>query len=163
MAAVEAQFALVQLVGEFIILLISLTIAVYAIAASFLGKEYRKTLNKIKTKRENTEKDLAEKIISGEISKLKDIEKTIDCFKKSERQLSNRVRKISLRSVVVTPNIFFGTSLLITGLSMYYYPYYKELFILGEIILISSGLFFFSRALMGVQIVSQEIEGEGEE
>jgi len=161
MAVVEAQLSLINLIAQFVILLISLTIAVYAIAASFLGKEYKKTLNQIKLEREKVENDLAEKMKSGEISKLKDIENTINCFNEKERQLRGRVSMISLNSVVVFPNVFFGLSLFVCVLSMLYYPSYIELGYLLDIIFLVVGLVFFSRALIGVQGIAQEIEGEG--
>ena len=110
--------------------------------------------------REKTERALTEKINAGEILSFKDMEESIVCFKTKESKLVGRLRSISLSRVVLYPNIFFGSSLLLSAVGMFYYPSNLGLLYASEIILISAGLIIFSRALMGVQKVSQGLEGE---
>jgi hypothetical protein len=160
MAAVEAQLALINLVAQFIILLVSVTIAVYAIAASLLGKEYRKTLMSLKSKKNQVETDLAEKAKSGEVAKIEDYKKTIAAYDAEESRLKSRINNISIKRVVMYPNIFFGISLVICGISLVYFPFSVEYMLAVEVTLTAIGLTVFSRALMGIQLVCQEIEVE---
>jgi hypothetical protein len=59
-----AELEILKVIADFVIVLISITIPTYAIAASFLGREYSKTLKRITAERERAEKELAEKIKS---------------------------------------------------------------------------------------------------
>jgi hypothetical protein len=155
-----AELEILKIIADFVIVLISITIPTYAIAVSFLGREYSKTLRRITTERERAEKELAEKIKSKEIPKLEDVERSVETFRKKERDLKNRVKPLSLFRILVLPNIFFGSSLTLNIVAVFFYPNYLELFFGLEIILIVSGLIIYGWALNGIQKVAQELEEE---
>lgn len=155
-----AELEILKLIADFVIVLISITIPTYAIAISFLGREYSKTLRRITAEREKAEKELAEKIKSKEITRLEDVEKSVEKFRKRERDLKDNIKPLSLFRTLVLPNIFFGSSLTLTFVAMFFYPNYIELFFGLEIILIVGGLIIYGWALNGIQKVAQELEEE---
>jgi hypothetical protein len=154
------EFEIMKLIADFIIVLISITIPTYAIAISFLGKEYSKTLKKIIQCRQTAEKKLDDRIKSKEATKLEDFEESIEEFRKKERDLRNQIKPLSLWRTLALPNAFFGAALVISALAMYLYPSDVNLLFTLVIIFIVSGLIIYGWVLNGIQKIAQELEEE---
>jgi hypothetical protein len=149
------ELDVIKVMVDLTILLISITIPVYAISASFLGKEYVKTLTLIKKIRNEAEDSLA----SNSRPDIDETEKKIEAFREKEKQLNRRIKCLSLFRVVILPNVFFGLGLVIACIVILFYPTGLEYyFLLVETILLAIGLILFGSALKGIEVVARQLE-----
>lgn len=154
----DGQFEILRLMGDLIILLMSMTIPTYAIAVSFLGREHSRVTERLVAEREKAEKELQEGIQSTDIN-LDDIEQRVEDFRRREEEIKGVLKPLSIVIITIFPSIFFGSALLFTALAMYFYPMNIKAFYIITVVLISLGLIAFGWALRGINKVAQELAG----
>ena len=95
------------LLAYFDIALISITIANYAISASYLGREYRLSRWRMEKRRQK----LLEKVKElKQTTQIGDIEKEIAAEKKEEKGIGQRIFFLSWQGAVIVPSMFFIVS-----------------------------------------------------
>ena len=115
----ENIFQILLLLSYFDIALISITIAVYAVSVSYLGRETSRSISR----RKRRVAELKESI--GSLStRIRDereisaIEKEIAHYKQSQKSLERSLLWISVKGAVYTPTAFFSVSFLLCVLGM---------------------------------------------
>jgi hypothetical protein len=156
----SAEIEIVKQLASFTILLISITIPTYAIAASLIGKEFGKTLSNIKKEKQKAEEELAIKSKAAPSVKLEDYEKTVEKFREKEREIKNHLKPLSLWRIVVLPNAFFGLAFIISNLAILFYPrsIVELIFLVASLIIV--GLIIYGWVLDGIYKIAEKLEEE---
>lgn len=113
------ELEILEIMADFAIFLISITIPTYAVAVSLLGAEYTKMVKRVTEEKENLEKELQKPVESG-LRKLEEIEKKIKEFHEREQKLKSRYNPLSLYPTIIFPNIFFGIALITVLVGIYF-------------------------------------------
>lgn len=120
------EIEVLKILAEIAIFFMSITVPTYAIAISFLGKEYSRILGKIKDAREKLERQLNE---GGDIV-YEELERKIDEFRAKEQEFKKELRPLSVLYVILIPSSIFAVALLILVVGILSHP---QGFIVGEL------------------------------
>lgn len=115
----ENIFQILLLLAYFDIALISITIAVYAISVSYLGRETSRSISRKRRRVDELKENLAS--LSTRIKNEKEIdaiEKEIAYYKKEQKQLEGGLLWLSVKGAVYAPTTFFSVSLLLSVLGI---------------------------------------------
>lgn len=115
----ENVFQILLLLAYFDIALISITIAVYAISVSYLGRETSRSISRKRRRVAELKENLAS--LSTRIKSEKEvgaIEKEIAYYKKEQKQLEGGLLWLSVKGAVYAPTTFFSVSLLLSVLGI---------------------------------------------
>ena len=115
----ENIFQILLLIAYFDIALISITIAVYAISVSYLGRETSRSISIKRRRVTELKENLAS--LSTRIKNEKEvdaIEKEIAHYKKEQKQLEGGLLWLSVKGAVYAPTTFFSVSLLLCVLGI---------------------------------------------
>jgi len=176
------EFEVLRLIAELSMLFMSITIPTFAIAVSYLGRETARSMKFLKSKRNEVERKLDEKMksLGPRKTRLEEIEKDIEEMKKDiekyrleEQQFKDRINALSAKGTVLYPSFFFGLALLISAFGIYHYPEilvapsgavvdYWQL-ILCAVGSIFFGAIFLARSLKAIERASLEVVEKEEE
>lgn len=100
------------LIATFDIALISITIANYAVSASYLGRETRLTRRRLDTRKDQLNRRIQELQAKGTVE-IQDLKSEIQKAVKESKKLGNRITLLSWSGAVIVPCILFITSFII--------------------------------------------------
>ena len=115
----ENVFQILLLLAYLAIALISITIGVYAISVSYLGRETSRSISRKRRRVTELKENLAS--LSTRIKNEKEvgaIEKEIAHYKKEQKQLEGGLLWLSVKGAVYAPTTFFSVSLLLSVLGI---------------------------------------------
>jgi len=153
---VENLLQLLLLVAYLAIALISIVMAIYAIAVSFLGRETFRSVLRMQKRREELKrriKELTEKL--DEETSVERIREEIRNSEGEESELKNRLRWLSVRGAVFFPCVFFSASLMIAAYDIYFYNVnpseYSAALILPMVFFLALGFSGLGKTLIAIQ------------
>jgi len=120
------EIEVLKILADVAIFFISITIPTYAIAISFLGKEYSRILREIRAKREEFERELKE---GGDIQ-YEELERKVDETRTKEQELKKELRPLSVLYVIIIPSLSFTLALLVSVVGILNHP---QGFVIGEV------------------------------
>jgi hypothetical protein len=112
----ESSFQTFQLLAAFNIALISVSIANYAVSASYLGRETQLSRKRMEKRKEELSKKLIE-LQKGQIQ-IPKIKEEISKAEKDINRLRNRLLLLSWIGAVIFPSTFFGFSFVVDLVGM---------------------------------------------
>jgi hypothetical protein len=148
------------------IALISILIAIYTIAISYLGRETYRSIWRKKKRRENLEKKVKE---LGEKADIDGIIEEIGTYEEEISEIDEKLFFLSVRGAVIVPSVFFLVALVAIFYTIYADPVgtiefpwgqvllIRDFPILGAIIAIVVGNFFLLKTLFAVQWAASRI------
>ena len=148
------------------IALISILIAIYTIAISYLGRETYRSIWRKKKRRENLEKEVKE---LGEKADIDGIIEEIGFYEKEISEIDEKLFYLSVKGAVIVPSVFFLVALVAIIYTIQADPVgsiefpwgqvfmIRDFPILGAIIAIVVGSFFLLRTLFAVQWAASRI------
>ncbi len=153
----EPALEVLKILANFAVFLMSVTIATYSVAVSFLGPKYAKAANVITGEKEKLEEELKKRMTSEHPMKLEELERKINEFRKKEKRMKGRFGPLSPLNTVLLPSVFFTLSLLYTLIAIYLFMASDLWVTYGPILLFAViGIIFLGRALFMIQSVARE-------
>jgi len=160
----ESLFQILLLIAYLAIALISVVIATYAIAVSYLGRETSRAIWRMKKRRQ----ELREKIKKlGEKAEIEEVKQEIKRYEKEESELKSRLFFLSRNGAVLFPCFCYFMGLIIVAYDIYRDPGEMLIFNVQSdlsqflawcaVILIVFGIFYFVRTLGAIESAALRI------
>lgn len=157
----ENIFQILLLLSYLNIALISVTIAVYAISVSYLGRETSRSILR-KRRREEELKETVKKLgkrlkdkreIDAIEREIEMVQKDIAFYKKQQKSLGRNLFWLSIKGAVLAPNVFFSLSVLASVIGILEVLQPEILLALSSILVVIGGL-ALGKALMATEQAS---------
>ena len=150
---VEPIFETLVLLGNLSIALISVIIAVYSLAITFLGRETRRIIWSL----EKREVDLERRFKRDEFN-IEKFDEERGNLKKEKKNIENRLFFLKVNGSVFIPLVVFATSLLSALTGIYLYPsYYSTIALYLSIIFLVGGFTFVLKVIKTVEWAASRI------
>lgn len=139
--------------------LASLTVAVYAISISYLGRQTALFISKKKARANELKATIKKLTSTSNLESMQGvdaIQNEIEDYKRQQKSLQEDLNWLSLKRAVILPNVFFFISLLLCGLGILE-VYLPEIFLVSSTILIICGFLFLVKTLFKIEKAALEI------
>jgi len=163
----QNQLETLLIIAYLCIALISIVIAVYAIGASYLGRETLRSKWRKKKRREELERKMKE---LGPKADVEGIKEEIDRYEKEIIEIDDKLSYLNVWRAVIDPTICFVTALIIISYNIYADPIgalkspfgstligINDLLTFFSVIAIAAGVFFLVKTLFAIEWAASRI------